>query len=71
MEDYSFRRDFFDTYQSLSDWLKFAWLVVPPISALGLVALILRYCNAGKQTHADGPGDFVYSGHSDQSNQSD
>ena len=30
MESYSFWQDFFDTYQSLSDWMKFAWLVVPP-----------------------------------------
>jgi len=41
--DYHFWQDFFDTYQSLSDWMKFAWLVIPPGFLLTLVALILRY----------------------------
>ena len=34
--DYNFWRDLLDTYQSLPDWLKFCWLVVP--SGLLLVA---------------------------------
>lgn len=43
MGDYHFWQDFFDTYQSLSDWMKFAWLLVPPGFVLGLVAIILKY----------------------------
>ena len=34
MEDYNFWADLFDTYQSLPDWLKLAWLI-----ALAAVAL--------------------------------
>ena len=37
MDDYNFWQDVFDTDQSLSDWMKFAWLVVPPIFLLGLI----------------------------------
>ena len=32
----NFWQDFFDTYQSLPDWMKLAWLVVLPAFALGL-----------------------------------
>lgn len=42
VNDYNFWQDFFDTYQSLSDWIKFAWLVVPPAFVLGLVRLLVR-----------------------------
>lgn len=46
MDDYHFWRDLFDTYQSLADWLKALWLVVPPAFLLGLVALILHHRRA-------------------------
>ena len=49
MDAYNFWRDLFDTYQSLSDWMKLAWLVVPPAFLLGLVALILRYRRDGRR----------------------
>lgn len=49
MGDYNFWQDFFDTYQSLSDWMKFAWLVVPPAFLLGLVALFMWYRLAAKR----------------------
>jgi len=49
MDDYNFWQDFFDTYQSLSDWMKFAWLVVPPAFALGVLALVMRYRLAAKR----------------------
>ena len=42
MEPYNFWQDFFDTYQSLSDWMKMLWLIVPPAFILGLVALVMR-----------------------------
>lgn len=41
--DYNFWQDFFDTYQSLPDWLKFAWLVVPALFMLAVFAIYLRY----------------------------
>ncbi|MEG9884327.1 MAG: hypothetical protein V6Z86_06870 [Hyphomicrobiales bacterium] len=37
MDDYHFWQDVFDTYQSLSDWMKFAGLVVPLVFLLGLI----------------------------------
>lgn len=43
MEDYNFWRDVLDTYQSFSNWLKFAWLVVPAVMFLGLTALVVYY----------------------------
>ena len=54
MEDYNFWQDFFDTYQSLPDWMKALWLIVPPAFLLGLIALIMRYphsLQAGGQRH--------------------
>jgi len=47
VEPYNFWQDFFDTYQSLSDWMKFAWLIVPPAFVLGLVALVLHFRTVG------------------------
>jgi len=47
--DYHFWQDFFDTYQSLSNWMKFAWLIVPPAFLLALIALVLRYRLMKKQ----------------------
>ena len=43
MGNYNFWQDLFDTYQSLSDWLKILWLIVPPAFVLALVALTLRF----------------------------
>lgn len=40
MGGYSFWGDLLDTYQSLPDWLKFMWLIVPPGFVLALVALL-------------------------------
>ncbi len=47
MEHDNFWQDFFDTYQSLSDWMKFAWLVVPPAFVPGFAAMVMRYRLAG------------------------
>ena len=60
MDEYGFRRDFFDTYQSLSDGLKVLWLVAPLAFGLGLAALILRYRLAGKQLASGPQGDLAY-----------
>lgn len=42
MEQYNFWRDFFDTYQSLADWIKALWLIVPPAFVLGFAALVMH-----------------------------
>ena len=66
MESYNFWRDFFDTYQSLSDWMKFAWLVVPPAFVLGLVALFLWYRLATKRAAEPETGTLAYTVFSSQ-----
>lgn len=43
MTPYNFWQDFFDTYQSLADWIKALWLVVPPLFMLALAALVMRF----------------------------
>lgn len=43
MDSYHVWQDAFDTYQSLSEGLKLAWLVVPPAFVLAFTALLLRY----------------------------
>lgn len=65
MEDYSFWLDFFDTYQSLSDWMKFAWLLVPTAFVLGLVALLLRHRVAVREAEHGGRGDLLFTVHRD------
>jgi hypothetical protein len=47
--DYNFWKDLFDTYQSLPDWLKFAWLVVPVFFLFALISLFLRYRIAARK----------------------
>lgn len=66
MEEYNFWKDFFDTYQSLSDWMKFAWLAVPPAFALGLVALILRYRLKSKHAKDTDAGTLAYTVQKDE-----
>ena len=58
MEHYNFWQDLFDTYQSLSDWMKFAWLVVPPAFLLGFAAMVMRYRLSG--VAAPGKGSLAY-----------
>ncbi|RZS88002.1 hypothetical protein EV217_0380 [Phyllobacterium myrsinacearum] len=61
MDTYNFWQDFFDTYQSLSDWLKVLWLIVPPAFVLGLVALTLGFRLAGRRMNSGLDGELVYS----------
>jgi hypothetical protein len=61
VDTYNFWQDFFDTYQSLSDWLKVLWLIVPPAFVLGLVALTLRFRLASRQMNSGLDGELVYS----------
>ena len=65
MDDYHFWQDFFDTYQSLSNWTKALWLIVPPAFVLGLIALILRHRVAVKEAEHGLRGDLVYTIHQD------
>ena len=65
MDHYNFWQDFFDTYQSLSNWTKALWLIVPPAFVLGLIALILRTRVALRKVETAERGDLVYSIHRD------
>jgi hypothetical protein len=64
--DYNFWKDFFDTYQSLSDWMKALWLIVPPAFLLGLLALVMRYRLAAKRAIEPDAGSLAYSVFSDE-----
>jgi hypothetical protein len=68
MSDYNFRQDFFDTYQSLSDWLKILWLIVPPAFVLALTAMILHFRVQSRRTEIKPAGELVYSVHRDAEN---
>ena len=61
MEDYNFWRDLFDTYQSLPDWLKFAWLVLPPTFLLCFIALFMWFRLNTRPAHNVENGDLIYS----------
>lgn len=69
MDTYNFWQDFFDTYQSLSDWMKVLWLVVPPASLLGLIALIMHFRVASKHAGHGLTGRLIYSIHRDGQDQ--
>ena len=60
VETYNFWKDAFDTYQSLSTPMQFAWLVLPPTFLLTLVALVLRFWLRCRQLGPAGRGDLVY-----------
>ncbi len=65
MDGYNFWQDFFDTYQSLSNWTKAIWLIVPPAFVLGLIALVPRHRVAVSQAETGMRGDLVYTIHRD------
>jgi hypothetical protein len=70
MEQYNFWQDFFDTYQSLSDWIKALWLLVPPGFVLALIALLVMRPRAGnrpgnKRFELIPNGELIYSVHRD------
>lgn len=68
MDDYNFWRDFFDTYQSLSDWLKTLWLIVPPLFLLALIWLWRRPSLPLEATASDEQGRLIYSVYRDGDN---
>lgn len=69
MQDYNFWQDFFDTYQSLPDWIKALWLIIPPAFILGLAALVMRLRIDGKQADPRFTGGLVYSIYRDNEDQ--
>jgi hypothetical protein len=56
MDTYSVWQDVLDTYQSLSDVLKFAWLIVPPTFVIVLVAVCFHYQLARSRLQNDVAG---------------
>ncbi|MGV1828848.1 protein kinase [Agrobacterium vitis] len=43
MADYNVWADAFDTWQSMADWVKAIAIIMPPVFAMGVQALLLRY----------------------------
>jgi len=60
MDSYNFWQDLFDTYQSLSDWMKTLWLIVPPAFALGVLWLGLEYRHKSRSAAPTGSGELAY-----------
>ncbi len=69
MAPYNFWQDFFDTYQSLTDWIKALWLIVPSGFVLGLIALLMRPRTGRKAAKQIGNGELIYSIHRDAEDQ--
>ena len=65
MEDVSAFQAFLGTYQSLADWIKALWLIVPPVFILLLTALLLR----AKRPVPEVDGELVYTVHRDAAGQ--
>ncbi|MGY6644758.1 MAG: hypothetical protein ACXIVD_06010 [Salinarimonas sp.] len=65
MEDISTFQAFLGTYQSLADWIKALWLIVPPAFILLLTALLLR----AKRPVPEVDGELVYTVHRDAAGQ--
>jgi hypothetical protein len=65
MEDISAWQAFLGTYQSLADWIKALWLIVPPVFILLLTALLSR----AKRPAREIDGELVYTVHRDISGQ--
>ena len=65
MEDISAWQAFLGTYQSLADWIKALWLIVPPAFILLLTALLLR----ARRPLPEIDGELVYTVHRDASGQ--
>lgn len=61
MEETTFWQALFATYQSLTDWIKALWLIVPPAFILILTALLMRE----KRPVPEVDGELVYTVHRD------
>jgi hypothetical protein len=65
MEDVSAWQAFLGTYQSLTDWIKALWLIVPPAFIFAMTALLMR----GRRPAPEIAGELVYTVHRDPSGQ--
>ncbi|HMB11611.1 hypothetical protein [Saliniramus sp.] len=65
MEEISAFQAFLGTYQSLADWIKALWLIVPPVFIFAMTALILR----GRREVPEVDGELVYTVHRDDGGQ--
>ena len=65
MEDISAFQAFLGTYQSLADWIKALWLIVPPAFIFAMTALLLR----GRRAVPEIDGELVYTVHRDAAGQ--
>jgi len=65
MEEISAFQAFLGTYQSLADWIKALWLIVPPVFIFAMTALILR----GRRAVPEVGGELVYTVHRDDGGQ--
>ncbi|MBL4598300.1 MAG: hypothetical protein JKX93_04950 [Rhizobiaceae bacterium] len=60
MQEYNFWADLLDTYQSLSDWVKALWLLVPPGFLLALSVIISKHKIAYKKAENQAPDSLTY-----------
>ena len=65
MEDISAFQAFLGTYQSLADWIKALWLIVPPAFIFAMTALLAR----GRRAVPEADGELVYTVHRDAAGQ--
>ena len=63
MEETTFWQALFVTYQSLADWIKALWLIVPPAFIFAMTALLIR----GRRAVPEVDGELVYTVHRDAS----
>ncbi len=63
MEETTFWQALFATYQSLTDWIKALWLIVPPAFIVAMTALLMR----AKRPAPETDGELVYTVHRDAS----
>ena len=66
MEPHNFWQDFFDTYQSLSDWMKMLGLIVPPAFALGVIWIGLHYRLKSRSAAPTGDRELAYTVFADE-----
>ena len=60
MEEFGFWHTFFAAYQAQPNWLKFLWLVVPPLFAFAFTVLFLLQRLALKRYEHKLTGNLVY-----------
>ncbi|HMB12071.1 MAG TPA: hypothetical protein VKP01_15855, partial [Saliniramus sp.] len=61
MDETTFWQALFATYQSLTDWIKALWLIIPPVFIFAMTALILRV----RRAPPEADGELVYTVHRD------